>query len=160
MRETDYNRSAAVQYAHRWALDRNPNYYDFDGVGGDCTNFVSQCLYAGCRVMNYTPDVGWYYASAEDRAAAWTGVEYLHRFLIANKGAGVYGDITSLDGIVIGDIIQLGLGSRFHHSCIVTGYHGKMPLVCAHTYDDLDRPLSEYSFSSIRYIHISGARIP
>ena len=26
---------------------RNPAYLDFHGLGGDCTNFVSQCLYAG-----------------------------------------------------------------------------------------------------------------
>ena len=42
-----YDRSAAVTYAHRWAFGRNPRYYNFDELGGDCTNFASQCLYAG-----------------------------------------------------------------------------------------------------------------
>ena len=26
----DYDRHAAVQYAHRWAYGRNPAYYDFE----------------------------------------------------------------------------------------------------------------------------------
>ena len=32
-------------------------------------------------------------------------------------------------------------------------------LVCAHTNDALDKPLSSYNFSSLRYIHIEGVRI-
>ena len=42
----------------RWALLRNPAYLDFHGLGGDCTTFVSQCLYAGAGVMNRTPVYG------------------------------------------------------------------------------------------------------
>ena len=47
-----YDEAAAVAYARRWALLRNPAYLDFHGLGGDCTNFVSQCLYSGAGVMN------------------------------------------------------------------------------------------------------------
>ena len=83
-----YRRSLAVQYARRWALSRNPAYYNFDDLGGDCTNFASQCIYAGSGVMNYTPIYGWYYITANDRTASWTGVEYLHRFLVGNEGGG------------------------------------------------------------------------
>lgn len=59
-----YDRAQAVAYARRWALSRNPLFYDFTGIGGDCTNFVSQCLLAGCCVMDYEPVFGWYYRSA------------------------------------------------------------------------------------------------
>ena len=52
MRETGYNREAAVDYARRWAMGRNPAYFDFEEIGGDCTNFASQCLFAGAKVMN------------------------------------------------------------------------------------------------------------
>ena len=48
-----YNRSAAVEYAHQWAFGRNPEFYDFSQIGGDCTNFASQCLYAGGGVDVY-----------------------------------------------------------------------------------------------------------
>ena len=50
-----YDREAAVRYAHRWAYGRNPRFYNFDELGGDCTNFASQYLYAGTGIMNYTP---------------------------------------------------------------------------------------------------------
>lgn len=53
LREKEYNRELAINYAKEWAYKRNPNYYNFDAVSGDCTSFVSQCLYAGCQVMNY-----------------------------------------------------------------------------------------------------------
>ena len=43
----EYNREAAVSYARRWALGRNPAYMDYELWGGDCTNFISQCLRSG-----------------------------------------------------------------------------------------------------------------
>ena len=48
----DYDRKAAVLYAHAWAYGRNPAFYDYEQVGGDCTNFASQCIFAGCGIMN------------------------------------------------------------------------------------------------------------
>lgn len=158
MKEIYYDRQAAVDYAKRWALGRNPDYYDFEELGGDCTNFISQCIYAGCGVMNYTPDIGWYYNSPADRAAAWTSVVHLYRFLVNNKDAGAYGEAVPLKSARIGDIVQLATGGIFHHSLMITGFRGLMPLVCAHTYDALDRPLGEYFFDEIRFLHISGAR--
>ena len=62
----DYNRREAVAYAHRWAYGRNPAYYDYEHLGGDCTNFASQCIYAGCGIMNFTPTFGWYYIDANN----------------------------------------------------------------------------------------------
>ena len=76
----DYNRAAAVAYAHAWAYRRNPRYYNYEELGGDCTNFASQCLYAGSGIMNFTPTWGWYYLDADRKAPAWTGVQYLWNF--------------------------------------------------------------------------------
>ena len=42
-----YNAAAAVKYARNWWNRRNPNYHDYSNEGGDCANFVSQCLIAG-----------------------------------------------------------------------------------------------------------------
>ena len=48
-----YDRWAAVDYAKKWwgpsEYRRNPEYYNYRQ---DCTNFVSQCLFAGGIVMN------------------------------------------------------------------------------------------------------------
>ena len=63
-----YDRAKAVAYAHEWAYGRNPRFYDFSNIGGDCTNFASQCLYAGSGVMNYSPTNGWYYINLNSRS--------------------------------------------------------------------------------------------
>lgn len=47
----EYNRKAALTYAKKWYNSFNHEYYKYTG-GGDCANFVSQCLYAGGFKMN------------------------------------------------------------------------------------------------------------
>lgn len=80
-----YDRNLAIGYALKWALDRNPKYYNYDRLGGDCTNFISQCLFAGMSQMNYSSNP-WYYIDANRKSPSWTGVEFLYDFLINNKG--------------------------------------------------------------------------
>ena len=158
MREIPYNRAAAVAYARRWALDRNPAYYDFENIGGDCTNFTSQCIYAGARIMNFTPVTGWYYRSVSDRAPAWTDVDYLYKFLVNNRSVGPYAHEVSQREVLPGDIVQLGtLNGDFYHSPIITAVTPTI-LVAAHTYDALDRPLSSYIYETARFLHIDGVR--
>lgn len=70
-----------VLYAHQWAYGRNPAFYDYENVGGDCTNFASQCVFAGSGVMNFTPDFGWYYIDANQKSPSWTGVPYFWNFM-------------------------------------------------------------------------------
>ena len=84
----DYDRKAAVLYAHQWAYGRNPRFYDYENLGGDCTNFTSQCIYAGSGIMNFTPTFGWYYIDANQKAPAWTGAPYPWNFL-TRKGPSV-----------------------------------------------------------------------
>lgn len=157
-----YNRQAAVEYAHQWALGRNPRYYDFENTGGDCTNFISQCIYAGSGIMNPTPTYGWYYYDLHHRSPSWTGVAYLHQFLTQNRGIGPYGEETSVDLLETGDVIQLQLVGRqeFHHSLLVVsrGNSPKSILVAAHTNDSDNRLLSSYSIQKMRGIHILGVR--
>lgn len=158
MREVPYNRWAAVGYARRWALDRNPAYYDFQTIGGDCTNFASQCIYAGSGIMNYTPVTGWYYHSASDRTASWTDTEYLHTFLTNNHSAGPFAHRVSRDQIQPGDIVQLGdQNGRFYHTPVITAVIPAI-LVAAHSYDVLDVPLSSYTYHTARFLHIDGVR--
>lgn len=161
-----YNREAAVAYAQKWAFSRNPAYYNFDLLGGDCTNFASQCLFAGSGVINSTREVGWYYNNLSDRAAAWTGVEFFHRFLVGNAegigdGTGPFAREVSLADLEIGDFLQLGRETGdFYHNPVVIGFRGEMPLLAAHTYDTYNRPLSAYRFERLRCLHIIGVRKP
>ncbi len=155
----EYDRKAATDYARRWAFGRNPDYMSLNGIGGDCTNFCSQCLYAGGCVMNFTPDYGWYYISPGDRAAAWTGVEYLYRFLMGHSGPGPLARELPPEQTLPGDIIQLGReDGRWYHSMVVLqndterGWNGI--LIAAHSNDSLDRRLSTYEFARVRGLQI------
>ena len=96
-----YDRTATVAYAHEWAFGRNPRFYNYENIGGDCTNFASQCLYAGSRVMNFLPTFGWYYINANQKSPSWTGVEYLFHFLTRGKpSAGPVGQESLLIGLL------------------------------------------------------------
>ncbi len=150
-----YNRQATVAYAEKWALLRNPAYFNFDTLGGDCTNFVSQCLRAGGCPMNYTKDTGWYYTSPGDRAAAWTSASQLHRFLTQNRGTGPKAIYTSLSLLEPGDLIQLHNGKAYYHTLVVVGFQEESPLVCAHTDDALRRPLYTYRYMTAKGLHIT-----
>ena len=158
MREIPYDRTAAVAYTRRWALGRNPAYYNFEKIGGDCTNFASQCIYAGARVMNFTPVMGWYYRSSSDRTASWSGVQYLYQFLINNRSVGPYARVVSQNEVEPGDIVQMGTSDgHFYHSPVITSIAPTI-LVAAHTYDALDKPLSSYTYDVVRFLHIEGVR--
>lgn len=161
-----YNRAAAVAYAHRWAYSRNPAYLDYEELGGDCTNFASQCLYAGTGIMNYTPTYGWYYINGNQKAPAWTGVEYFRNFLIRQETTqGPFGQETELSQLLPGDFIQLNFdGERFSHTPIVVQIGSPATpeniLLAAHSYDADYRPLNTYSYQGIRPLHILGAYLP
>ncbi len=155
--EKTYDRTAAVAYARRWALSRNPAYYDFEDLGGDCTNFASQCIFAGAGVMNYTPVTGWFYRTANDRTASWTGVEFLYNFLVANEGPGPFAREVPEAEAQPGDIVQLGGRNGFYHCPVILTTEPRI-LVAAHSYDALDRPLSSYVYEKARFLHILGVR--
>ena len=142
MRFALYDRRAAVLYAHRWAYGRNPAFYDYEHLGGDCTNFASQCIYAGSGVMNFTPTFGWYYIDPDQKAPAWTGVPYLYNFLVREEKT----------------------GENFRHTPVVVSVGWPVTpenvLVAAHSYDADNRPLSTYSYQDIRFLKIFGVWHP
>ncbi len=164
MRQKDYDRESAVAYAHEWAFRRNPRYYDFENLGGDCTNFASQVIYAGAGVMNFTPVMGWYYINLNNRSPSWTGVEFLYRFLVNNQDVGPVAVSADISDVRPGDIVQLSFDGRiFRHSPVVVAV-GNPPaprniLIAAHTFDSDNRPLSTYFYQKIRYLHITHVNI-
>ena len=163
MKFIEYDSESAIKYAKKWAYKRNEKYYNFDNVGGDCTNFISQCLYAGSRVMNYKKVLGWYYINGNNKSPSWTGVEYLYNFLINNKDVGPFGKEVTMGKIQLGDIAQLSFdGVKYEHSLIITTIKNLYDLseikIASHTFDSFDKPISEYVYKNIRFIHIQGVR--
>lgn len=162
----DYDRRAVVLYAHQWAYGRNPVYYDYERLGGDCTNFASQCIFAGSGVMNFTPTFGWYYIDANQKAPSWTGVPYLYNFLTRRgMSVGPVGETCGMEDLRPGDLIQLSFkGGEFQHSPIVVSVGFPVApeniLLAAHSFDADNRPLSTYEYQEIRMIHITGTIRP
>lgn len=117
--------------------------------------------------MNFTTDFGWYYITSDNRAPAWSSVEFLYDFLTGdplfiaeNGGIGPFGIEVSAENVLEGDVVQLANETGdFYHTLIVTGFRNGNTLVSAHTNDALDKPLSMYNYTSLRYIHIEGIRI-
>lgn len=163
-----YNRAGAVEYARRWALLRNPLFFDFTGGGGNCTNFVSQSLLAGSLVMDSTETFGWYYASVDERSPSWTGVREFYEFMCGlgdfppqNERVGPFCTEVARESVEIGDVIQLSNAQgRFYHSLLVSGFdeNGGI-LICAQSNDALDRPLSSYRYATARFLHVDGVNI-
>ena len=158
-----YDRDSAINYASKWAFARNPLYYDFDPIGGDCTNFTSQCLFSGSKIMNHSAVTGWYYYSVNKRSASWTSVAYFYQFLISNKSVGPYGHPVDISSTAVGDFIQLStVEPYFHHSCIIVKKEHETQLdkifIACHTYDAYMKPLSEYPINKMRCIKIDGIR--
>lgn len=152
-----YNRQKAVEYAQKWALSHNPNFYQFEDIGGDCTNFISQCLLAGECDMNYNKYFGWFYVDSNNRSPSWASVEYFYRFLTTNTKQGPFATQTTLQNLKIGDIIQLRQGNVFNHTLIISKILNGEIYICAHTDDSLNRPLSSYSYIEHRALHIEGS---
>lgn len=154
-----YRREWAVAYAAKYAFSQNELFGNFAGIGGNCTNFVSQCIYAGSCKMNYTKTFGWYFISLEERSPSWTGVEYFYNFLTTNGGVGPFGREVLSDETEIGDVVQLAKSDGdFYHTLIIVGFDGDDILIAAQTNDAFGKPLSEYEYDIARFIKIDGVR--
>lgn len=163
MKEIKYDRNSAYEYAKKWAYSRNPKYYNFDNVGGDCTSFISQCIYEGSKVMNYKTNFGWYYINGNNKSPSWSSVEFLYNFLTQNKSVGPYGKEVSVEQTEIGDIAQLSFnGKKYAHTVIITKKESSSDLnkiyIASHTFDSFNKKLSEYNFQKIRFVKILGVR--
>lgn len=163
MKEGLYHRQKVLEYAKQWAFLRNPKYYNFDAVGGDCTSFASQCMYAGSNTMNYAKDSGWYYINGNNKSPSWSGVEYFYNFLTRNKGVGPYGKIAKKEEIELGDMAQLSFdGQKFEHTLVIVKIENRFSLsgiqIASHTFDSYNKKVTEYSYEKIRFVHIEGVR--
>lgn len=79
-----YRREDAVLYADRWWDGFNPEFAAFEV---DCTNYISQSLFAGGAPINYTGkrESGWWYkgyvGDKEAWSYSWSVANALERFL-------------------------------------------------------------------------------
>ena len=164
MATSTYDGGAASSYALKYALNYNTNYANFNGQGGDCTNFISQCLKAG----GISQHVGtaysgncWFYKTSTNRSSTWTGAEQFRKY-VTGSSSKINMPTSSWGSVTFGDIIQLMSGGSAYHSLIVSGVaygsSGRSDiLVCCHTADRRHVSLnSNFSGSTKKYYHVKG----
>lgn len=154
-----YDREAAVSYSHRWVGQRNGDWDDFTGQGGNCQNYVSQSLYAGGiprdisgRTMWSWKRPGTWLPEDKERSLSWINVEVFRQYVSFNHGYGLSAlpDAPYLEG-EIGDVIQMGFPDRWSHtvliSRVITDARGNTVdyLVNSNTADLKNFPVSAYT---------------
>lgn len=162
-----YRREEAVAYAEKWWNEPNPGYENF---AVNCTNYVSQSLFAGQAPMNYTGrrETGWWYRGrANGRewwSFSWAVADSLRRYLSQSRSAGLRAEeVASPDQLRLGDVICYdweGSG-RYGHNTIVTAFAPDgSPLVNAntvssrHRYWDYRDSYAWTSRTRYRFFHI------
>lgn len=130
-----YNRMEAVRYAELWWNNYNPMYRHFTD---DCTNFISQCLFAGGIPMEISRNrsKGWWYTGGyEEWSYSWTIANSLKLYL--QHGVHIRTERReNPEQLSIGDIICYdfdGDGHWQHNTIVVAKDINGMPLINAHT---------------------------
>lgn len=165
-----YNREAAVAYADSWVGIRNEDWADFTGQGGNCQNFVSQCLYAGGIPRDISGKEAWSWKKEDSNlpendwdTLSWINVEAFRNYTALNRGYGLAAqpDAPYLCGEP-GDIIQMGFQERWSHtvliSRVVTDREGHTVdyLIHSNTADLKNVPVSAYSLPYQTLTKIAG----
>src|SRR5262245_44617292 len=143
-----YNRIAAVNYAQKWALSRNPqfpNYSAAAGGGGDCSNFISQCLNAGGWPMidGWNRDKYAWWAEKDKTSRTWSSASWFGGY-ISNCGIA---QPCERNDLVIGDIATIVYqNEHIDHAMMITEVRylksGPAFLYCGHSTDRLNYPLA------------------
>ena len=136
-----YNRIAARDYAYKYWSSYNPAYTSYKGNGGDCANFVSQCLHAG----GIPTDATW-----KADSVSWIRASAVPSYMM-NKG---YATKTSYTNATAGSFTYTSSGAG--HAVLVTINDGAKIAYTAHTTDRKDAAFSStdlngnYSFYVIK----------
>lgn len=167
--DNEYNRDEAVKYAYLYADDRNPLYYDFSSIGGNCANYASQALFAGGIPMDPYGSAKWkYYDSSYDvtedekgRTPSWTATYYFYLYAKDNSGFGMCSDVdVNIFYASKGDIIQVGYDDYTHTTIAVDVVYkdGKILdiLLNSNTVGLENYPMLGYTYENKRLIKILG----
>ena len=135
-----YRRDRAVAYADTWWNKGNPEYEEFEV---NCTNYVSQCLFAGSAPMNYTGrrESGWWFKGRDGGmewwSYSWAVSNALQVLLATPRREGLRAALVDRpEQLELGDVILYDWNGdgRYQHSTIVTAFDAdRMPLVNANT---------------------------
>lgn len=162
-RASSYNYSNAVAYAKQYYSSYNSAYPDWTSYGGDCANFISQCLYAGGKSMKGTPGTStaaqnwsnWFSkgtsCNTSNVSSTWRGANAFKSYWQSNaSGYSTFSTVgsSSYSYGFIGDAVSLlNSNGSAYHTLIIVGYDAanKDFVVAAHTSNTKTAHLSDYS---------------
>lgn len=174
--DNPYNRDKAAAYSMKWVNEtkvvRNSDEWAvYDDIGGNCCNYVSQCLYAGGIPMDTIGDQVWkWYSDTPDKTAsetgrspAWTGVGDFYEYCKKNKKFGLSADVGgNIYAGDVGDVVIMTSGEVWSHVVIITQVvkdkDGNVTdyLINSNTSDRKNYPLSAYGNTVMEIIRIKG----
>ena len=163
-----YNRIGAVNYAIKYALQPNKEYKYFQSInedGGDCTNFVSQCLKAGGASMDYNEHRPWWYNTKQGTASmCWAIAHSLYWYLRTNQSmnrAGIKGlEVEGISELEIGDVVFYeNYQNTIFHAAIITSFintNGNIvPRISQHSYNQLNESyIKNYEYKKAHFLKI------
>ncbi len=141
---TTYNYAAMATYAEKYWKNYNTAYRRFNSAGGDCTNYISQSLYAGgwkhATASTEDYDTWWYGTSSQ--SDTWVGVNEWSWFTQTAKRTTALANAYQMD---IGDVLQVDFdkdGAKDH--TMITSYRSTsgVPYLTYHDTDTYRRSLS------------------
>ncbi|MGI1835712.1 MULTISPECIES: amidase domain-containing protein [Bacillus] len=124
---SSFDRAKAKKYIdNNWNKTSNSRFGYFGGSGGDCTNYVSQVIYAGGKKMNYTGKSGlsqfssntkgWYSSVYRSPTGNWSTILYstswvrvVDFYAYWSRGSKVYTGLSASQvskKVSTGDVIQ------------------------------------------------------
>ncbi|MFZ5974833.1 MAG: amidase domain-containing protein [Bacillota bacterium] len=182
----------AQAYALYFNIPKEKRIFFYDADGNDCSNFISQCIWAAYggwipstddaavaqnkqRMKEYVREVAgvWYGSDTFSGPPNWCRVEGIFSYVTSKKAVGPSGEKVAegtwenIDPGIIqkGDIVQLvvsGYASyRYGHSLYVTKQGATFDdiLICCHSYDRLNAPLSSFSLYPEAYKKLRVLRL-
>ena len=142
-----YNVSNAIAYADKYCINYNSAYNSYKGRGGDCANFVSQCLYAG----GFKQDSEWY-----KHSVAWINVmKQIAHF----KAYGTFLNATN-SNLIKGNPIYFDWNgdSTYDHATICVGRNNSgIAILDSHTKDLYHATWTNWSFRKAATIQLRGS---
>ena len=143
-RLNNYSGINAANYAIKYALSPNPSYKYFSiygNIGGDCTNFISQCLIAGGATMVYKSKPWWY--NSRKWSLSWSVANSLYLCITQRAKLNLPGlkgvEVTDFRRLELGDLIMYeDSNGSIYHSAIITSFTNDFPLVSQHSYNALN----------------------
>lgn len=142
------NRKNAVAYADRYCgaseygVYYNKKYKNYNGIGGNCTNFISQVLFEGGK---FKKNGTWNYE--KDGSSAWVKASSFLSYM-RNSGRaftiayGTYEQVLPKSNKLLpGDLVSYVKKGKVEHTAVVTGFDAKgYALINCHTIDSYRVP--------------------